>query len=384
MDAKTKVARARTHLVMNNPMMGFLALNIPIRESTACPTFATDGRSVMYNPSYVDGLSEAETVAVLCEEYMHVALAHASRRAGRDPELWNKAIDQVVWEILSKSKYAAPVDSFYRPQWDGMSADAVYAELAGERADQGGGGDDREKQGFAGEGGGSPTSAGEVVDLPDGESPQRYEMEQKLLLQNALNTARMAGKVPAGLELLVEEILRPKIPWREVLARWIHMRAREDYSWSRPHKAYLQRGIHMPSLRSESLADVVLVRDTSGSTVNLKEIVTSEVVGILEAFPWVSLTVLDADYEVAAVYEQVSLENIRDLMRPRGGGGTSYAPALEWVRRNRQEAVGMVYVTDGECEDFGSDPGIDVLWVLTGRPWTQWKPPFGETVVMEE
>ena len=38
----------------------------------------------------------------------------------------------------------------------------------------------------------------------------------------------------------------------------------------------------------------------------------------------------------------------------------------------------IVMLTDGYCDDFGEDPGIPVMWILTKQRHEGFQPPFGE------
>jgi hypothetical protein len=52
---------------------------------------------------------------------------------------------------------------------------------------------------------------------------------------------------------------------------------------------------------------------------------------------------------------------------------------FEWVETLPEPPRALVMVTDGHCGDFGRDPGIPVLWILTARN-PGFRPPFGEVV----
>jgi predicted metal-dependent peptidase len=49
---------------------------------------------------------------------------------------------------------------------------------------------------------------------------------------------------------------------------------------------------------------------------------------------------------------------------------------------NAQELTCLTYFTDGYCDDFGRNPGVPVLWVLTHDSNDRFTPPFGKVVKM--
>ena len=56
---ETKLAAARTRLILDKPFLGALVLRLPMQEVDAlwCPTTATDARKFYYNRDYIEALS---------------------------------------------------------------------------------------------------------------------------------------------------------------------------------------------------------------------------------------------------------------------------------------------------------------------------------------
>ena len=61
---------------------------------------------------------------------MHLACAHHVRRKGRDAALWNKACDLVVNQLLLDAGFSLPQGATHDPTYTGLSAEALYSELA--------------------------------------------------------------------------------------------------------------------------------------------------------------------------------------------------------------------------------------------------------------
>jgi len=384
-----KMAQAFTSLICNHPFYASILLRLQrmeghvlgnggvVRGPCPCPpkkvwpecphSMATDGKRLVYNPRFVLHLDSEELIGVLAHEVCHVAGLHPWRRMQRKPRSWNIACDKAVNTIVEDSKLKLPTGGI--PGVPDKSAEELYHE----DPDAGGDGD-----------GCDPGGCGGVIDPtnPDGsqitEAERDMQMgEAKVMVQGALNAAKRAGKLPAGLARMVDEALEPKVPWKEILARFIDGNARHDYSWSRPNRRYLDDGIMFPSLWSPGYGQVVMGCDTSGSIdeKTLQEI-CSEVLGCLDVYAErgqsPELTVMWCDTEVS---EQVVAD--AEELKPVGGGGTSFAPVFDHMREQGMQPRAIIYVTDGHCSDFGEPPECPVLWVLTETN-KGFDPPFGE------
>ena len=82
---ETKLAAARTRLILDKPFLGALVLRLPMQAARPdwCPTTATDARAFFYNPEYIASLSMEQTQFMLAHEALHCALSHFARRSSR-------------------------------------------------------------------------------------------------------------------------------------------------------------------------------------------------------------------------------------------------------------------------------------------------------------
>src|SRR5260370_18136678 len=88
---------------------------------------ATNGREIIYNPTFVDEVKPLELEAVLAHEVLHCALGHHCRRGERDPRLWNEAADLAINPILMGNGFTLPDGALFDPSFDNMSAEEIYA-----------------------------------------------------------------------------------------------------------------------------------------------------------------------------------------------------------------------------------------------------------------
>ena len=90
------------------------------------------------------------------------------------------------------------------------------------------------------------------------------------------------------------------------------------------------------------------------------------------------ITVVYCDTEIHG--EPAEFTNGDSLVfRPVGGGGTDFAPVMEWAAE--QQAACLIYFTDLCCRSFGADPDLPVLWA----EWDAYgvDPPFGEVIEID-
>lgn len=293
-EAYKQMQRARAGLVLKHPFFASLALRLQMREDVTCQTAWTDGRVLAYNPHYVSMLPTEKLEGLTAHLVMHPACGHHRRRQGRDARTWNRACDYVINWILLDAGLTLPDGHLYLDRYRGEKAESVYALLraeAGEEDSESGaepvappeeeqqprneehrdGDAEGESQGERTEDDDAPSDpgmAGEVRDDPGEQSPGEHSGTEtdweQALIQAALN-ARAAGRLPAGLERLVAEMITPRLSWRELLLRFIMRSARSDYSWLRPNKRYLGHNLYLPSLNNHELGEIVIAVDTSGS-----------------------------------------------------------------------------------------------------------------------
>ncbi|MDA8163730.1 MAG: VWA-like domain-containing protein [Desulfobacteraceae bacterium] len=369
---RDKLRKALSGLVLYQPFFGSLALRLRYREDPGCATLWTDGTTCGFQPAFLEGLSLEETKGVLAHEVMHCALAHHARRNGRNPRRWNRAGDYVINEALTRGGFVLPAGALFNPAFADLSADEVYRLLPEEPEDG------------APDGSPDPGGCGEVRDPAPGgipSSPAQFakaEREWKIAVSQAVTQARASGRLPGGFDRLLDEILTPRVAWAEVLRVFIQTAARNDYSWLRPSRSYLARGLYAPSLHSRELGEVVLAVDTSGSIG--KEALAqfaAEVSAILDEYD-TTVHVVYCDTMVGRV-ERFTRKDLPLLLHPAGGGGTDFRPPFAWVEQEEIEPACLVYLTDLHCRRYPPAPGYPVLWVHPAKNHGA-MPPFGDTV----
>lgn len=339
------------------------------------PTAAVDGKHLFYNPDFIDKLTQKAVIYVYCHEILHCALVHVGKERAkhRNHGRWNAAIDYVVNGIIEsqKSSYVerpacgALVDEKYF----GWSAERVYDDLPTQECKKGG------KGGGPGQGGPLDIHmTGAEGEEGSGNGQGDMETEWRIRILEAYNFAKSQGKLPGGLDGLLDQIRNPKINWKQKLRQFVDQFSKDDYSFVRPNRRFLWNKMILPSLRSESLGDIAVFVDTSGSISDedLKQFF-GEINDIKASFP-MTLHVIQCDATVQdhTTYDQYTQIQTTDV-KVHGRGGTSFKPPFEFVQKNNLVPKCAIYLTDGYGDFPEAPPEYPVLWISTSEgvnyPW---------------
>jgi predicted metal-dependent peptidase len=335
---------------------------MPFELSDEVPTAATNGKRVVFNPEFIDDLTDEEMKFLVAHECMHPMLEHNFRRGERDRRKWNQAADYVINKLLTD-------EGIGKMPKMGLLDDNIYN---------------------AGKG----TSEGIyniLPDNPDGDDPlddcedgdgtpaerEQQQAEWRVKVAQAAQAAKMMGKMSSGLERLVGEILQPKVNWRDVMQRFLVRCRNDSRSFARPNRRFASQGLYLPSASGLRMGELVFAVDCSGS-IGQGEInqFASEMRVVKDDLNPARIHVLYFDSTVSHV-ESYGPDDPLDI-KPHGGGGTDFAPVFEKIEELGIEPVAVVFLTDLCCHSFGDEPACPVLWVSTQNNTA----PFGEVVLM--
>ena len=357
MELDRRLSKAKTALILDHPFFGNLAMNMPQIITDAVPTAATNGKHILYNPDFCKGLNNDNLVFLIAHEVMHPALDHITRVGERDPERWNYAGDTVINPMLVDEGIGAFIDGGVMDRdllkQGGGTTDGVYNLLPPQP--NGGGG-------YGNEGQGKPFDELQPYEGSPAEVEQ-LKSEWKVKVAQAAQAAKMMGKLSAGLERFVGDLLQPRVNWRDVMNRFIVKQRNEDRTWSRPNRRFLSQGMYLPSISGEALGEIVFAIDCSGS-IGEEELTqfASEIIKVFQDLSPKKIHIVYFDSEVCH-YDCFEDDE----------------PVIKYINDNDIEPVCCVVLTDLCCDDFGPEPSYPTLWVSNHKGDAPW----GEIVYME-
>jgi predicted metal-dependent peptidase len=383
--AAAKMQQARVDLVLGRDakavFFATIAMRLKLVPTRDVETAATDGKRIVYNPEFIETLDRKETVGLLAHEVMHVTNAHHARMGDRDHSTWNEACDLAINAPLKDAGMSLPKGALfpgekrYAKLAPGLSAEEYYNALRKDAKQKPKDGD--ESSDDPGKCGGvMKPGSGSPAEVAQAEAEAR---EMAAAAQQAVDSSGR-GDLPSGIGRQVAETLAPKADWRAILREFVSRVARNDYSWSRPNRRHVHRGLYLPGLRSEELGGVVLALDTSGSIGDeLLATFVGEIKGILEAYDC-TLTIL---YHHASVYRVQEWKTTDGPLVLEGveSGGTSHVPVFDHVEREVIDAACVVCLTDMETSFPSRHPELPTLWCdCSGREHVA---PFGRVVKID-
>lgn len=354
------------------------------------PTACTDGVNVKYGIKFVDGMDDRCLRGLILHETLHKAFRHTTvwrHLYDKNPRLANMACDYVINLMIvdsdpSGNEVCLPEGGLLDEKYRGMDAGEVYNLLAKEQKEkqkqqkgdeQQQGDDDGEGNGGGDQGSQEPEGFDEHDwEASDKLSEQdREEMAREVdqaLRQGALLAGRMKGNVPRE----VTEALEPTVNWREVLRDFVSSFANEHDSstWRRPNRRWVDQGVYMPSAVSESMGEMVVAVDTSGSVGQeqlsqfLGEVMaicrdlSPERVHLLYWGSWV------AQHET---YERGEYENMLQSTKPVGGGGTDVVCVPKYIKDKSIDPECALVLTDGYLSGDWGTWEQPVFWGITSR-----------------
>jgi len=374
MSAEGALVKARSQLLMDQPFFGTLAIRLRPVQREDIKTAATDGIHLYYDPAYILKLDPMQLRGLLAHEVLHCVFNHQTRRQERDHQLWNIACDYAINDHLIESGFILPKGALLDPAYKGMGAEEIYNLINKEPSK-------RPK----------PCAWGIVLDATSGSleagSAAEQESNWQIAVGEAAAVAKARGKLPGNIELFISEILQPKVDWRTVLWPFFTELNRDDYSWRKPHRAWISEDEYLPSMYQETCGKVAVVNDSSGSITDEQGAqFISEVDAVMAQVQPSSIVWIQADAQVQDVKVLDTGERLKASQLPsfKGRGGTAFTPAFEYLRDNHPDVQAIVYLTDLEtgAEDFASAEEAacaPTLWVSVSKNLVA---PFGETVYL--
>lgn len=351
---------------------------------------ATDGSNLILNPAKFFSYNLMERVFICAHEIMHCILGHMEmsykfQKRGKvalangktldyDDQLMNQAMDFVINAILVDSKVGTFNTDWLHDTAIATANDSVvdiYAKLFKQGGGKGG------KQQFDVH---MAPGAGDGKD-PTQASQDRNESEWQTQVAAALQAARVQGKLPAGIDRALGQVLSPKVEWRDhIQSLFARAIGSDNVDWRKPVRQYIVQDIYVPETTGYGAELVVVAVDTSGSIGQAElDMFFGELSGILEDVRPERIQVVWCDAKVHRVDELQDGADLVDLRTKRapGGGGTDFRPVFDYVDKQGVKCDALVYLTDGYGSFPEHAPNYPVIWgdIAKNKAY-----PFGEIV----
>jgi predicted metal-dependent peptidase len=394
--ARDRLIQARVAMLIKHDFWGKMATRMRLINADAwCHTLATDGKNFYYNSEFVLGLGSIDKVIFgFAHEVLHCIYDHIPRTGDRNRKLSNIAQDYVINADLvhyGVGKAIDEIEIIYDKKYFNWSFEAVYEELLKnadkididklfemllddhlEASEDNGDGD-----GADGNGDGGDVSK----KRPKFTKAQREAIKDEIreaVLQAAQGSN--AGNLPGGIQRIINNLTNPKMDWRSLINMKIPSLAKNDYSYQRFNKKYMQSGIIVPGLNREEAIDVCIAIDTSGSiSQKVLEEQLGEVLGIMDMYEEFTIRIWQFDTGIYG-YAEFTKDTAGDIINyeVKGGGGTDFDANWKFMKEEGIEPQMFIVFTDGEpFGSWGDENYTDTLWIINNKYNKSIVPPFG-------
>ena len=341
---------------------------------TSIPTASTNGLNLKINPEWFMALSPKQRIGLVVHEANHVALLHPVRLGNRDHKVFNMAADHMINLMLLGNGFELPEGGLHDSKYTDMSTDEIYNILIKDATLQNSGG------GSGGEGSGEYDCD---IQATTGTPNEVADIESRITdtLIRAITQSKLTGEVgdiPGELEIYLDKLLNPKLPWNVILQNYLTSFIKEDYSYRRPNRRYMPEFI-LPGLYGEGLGEIAFGVDTSGSVTDDEFLhMVSELHEIKETLKPSKMTIIDFDTVIRNGQERTDGDTLSSI-KFTGRGGTSLKPVFNYYTEKQPEL--LIIFSDLECAPITVDPGFPVIWICVQNPNA--KVYFGEKIDYE-
>lgn len=372
--AATILQKAKTSLVISEPFYATILCNLTVVESKTLPSgkplwiAATNGTELFLNPERFNQLTVAQAKGVLKHEVMHIAQLHPWRGQGKEPKRWNDACDYAINPIILEEGGELPKGVLDGSAFVGKTAEQIYNLLPPS----------------------DPNDSRDGMDddlMPAKDTSAAGQAKAATMISQAVQAAKARDKLPAHIKSMIDEVLRPRIDWKEELRQWLTAKSPSDYSFRKPNRMYMTGPgkMYLPGLDGhDDMESFGVLMDTSGS-ITMAELQQGlgEIVGAVVDVNPKKLVVAycDAAVQHADVFDNPGEAEVAATFERHGQGGTSMPAGLKWFKRNHPATQAVMVWTDGYT-DWGNqeDYPFDVLWCISEPSITA---PWGTTLHVE-
>jgi predicted metal-dependent peptidase len=350
-----------------------------------CPTAKTDGLNKYYGKEFVDSLTDSELRALIWHENGHVALGHMPRfrslmKQGKH-QLVNIACDYVVNDMIvscnDESFVKLPKGGLYDRKYHDWSVNDILKDLEKQQEENPDEFAQKHSEGTLDEHDYENLQATEnTTDHENGDMKSAQQKIDDSLAEEVEEAMRqggiLAGKLGGDTPRSITDMLKPVVDWKEVLREFItsSMRGVDEYTWRKFNKRQIANDIYLPSVEDESVGELIVAIDTSGSVGQIafdKFVTEIESIAINTEPEKLRVIWWDAEVSSEQVFTPSNYHNMVSLLKATGGGGTTPDCVAKYITEKKINAEAIIMFTDGHFSKPTWNVSTPSLWVVTER-----------------
>lgn len=371
---KYDIERLKRKMFVKYPFFGSVVANVSYKEDTTIKTAETDGKTIYYNPNFLNSLNVSEQTFVFVHEVCHIAFNHILRSEGKDEYTWNIATDGVINQFLKRDGLEMVEGGVDIKDAINYDAEELYEKLIKDKEQE-------QKKEQAGHDSHNMWKDAikkfkEETSLTEQEKQIKEKQEQtkkmgekdsfkenlaekkrkfEKLKREILKEVSQRGKTSNSVIRTINDIgkSKPIVDWRYILKETITYNA--DWSYK---NAEIEDGVISANLEEQPHSETEILLDTSGSISDfLLRGFLRECKNILHTS---RLKVGCFDTKFYGFHEIRTEQDIEN-MQFEGGGGTDFCIAVNSFTKRVENKI---IFTDGHAQM--PDTPIDAIWIVFG------------------
>lgn len=368
--AEFELAKSIVKLLRAEPFYAHILSNLTRKMGDDIPTMAVsfkeDQLFLHINPVFLlEQLNENQRMGVLKHEVLHIVFKHLFRGIGKNPFVENLAADIVVNQFVAP--WSLPEGAVYLSSFPELklfpnqTLEYYYNEIIKLQEPKA-----KEKYPVAHA---QFEKMKEEYEKSNG-SHALWSKEEKSSLDRLIDkvckgskeklNSNEWGSLPSEIKRIIDLISAPPaVNWKNVLRIFSISCGRTTLRAT--HRKESKRFEGSEGTKIKRLRKLVVAIDTSGSIdIDLFIKFWNEIIALHKIGTEMMIIQCDAAVHSAKLFKKSS-----SLPEIVGGGGTSFDPVFDWMKKNRQYN-GLIYFTDGYALKPKIKISTPILWCVYG------------------
>lgn len=372
-----KEAKLRLINKPHNAFIGSLLYDLAFEPSREVKSVMLDSmnHSIKINPDFFCGMTHEQQASVLAHEVYHYALMHDVRRGHRNPQLYQKAADQVVNNLLEQGGFELPFGVECDSKYRNMSTEHVYNLMEHEQKNNNNQNQDQNQNNNNDPlGNDLPSNSGNG---DSGNNNQINRMQQNIMKANASEELTNGHGMTHGnsgsvFEQLFKDIKEGKLSWIEILQEFLDDFVQGEQDWSKFNRRYLPYDLYLPDTQSENkISKVAVAFDVSGSVTPAQiKAFLNEMKVIKNQLDPETMDVVSFNHAIVDIFKIKSNDDF-DEVKMNIDGGTDLDPVFNYYMKPENQPEFLIVFSDLYCDKRKKKTPFETIWICIDHPDAQ-------------
>lgn len=367
---------AKLHMLtkQHNAFLSSLLYNfevIPDDQNTKTIHHNLTESKIGVNSNWFCNLEPNLRATAIAEQLYHIAFMHEWRQGAKDPELYQKACDQVVRNMMVSAGFELLPDAPVETKYKNLSVENVYTEMEKQWKK----GNNENDNGNGNGNNNDPLGNDVKPENSQGDAPSPQAQQR---IHQALNNAAMAEEMTSGKQMakegqefehLFEDINKGKLAWNVILQNYLNERTQGEISYERFDRRMLPYDLYLPTNISQTNINKVAVAfDVSGSVTEEQiQAFLREMHTIKDQLNPKKMDVVTFNHDIVDIFTFTEYDQINNVTMDIGGG-TDLKPVFNHYLKPANKPEFLIVFSDLECYPIKNKTPFDTIWVCIDNP----------------